>query len=140
MSDLPPVGAHLVTPRGWYNHHGIHIGHGRVVHYSGFCEWFHRGPVEEVSLEEFTLGQPYWVKKNRRQRFTAAEIVTRARSRLGENSYDLFRNNCEHFCEWCVAGRSWSAQAEAWLKFPFVTLMALLRRGAPRTTMVALQA
>ena len=25
-----------------------------------------------------------------------------ARSRLGERSYRILTNNCEHFCEWCL--------------------------------------
>jgi hypothetical protein len=28
----------------------------------------------------------------------------RARMRVGENRYQLLRNNCEHFCEWCLRG------------------------------------
>ena len=30
-----PLGAHLVTPRCGYTHHGIHVGDGQVVHYMG---------------------------------------------------------------------------------------------------------
>jgi hypothetical protein len=39
--------------------------------------------------------------------------LLRARSRLGENRYDIFRNNCEHFCEWCLSGVSRSRQLES---------------------------
>ena len=33
--DEPPLAAHLVTPRTLYSHHGIYVGGGRVIHYSG---------------------------------------------------------------------------------------------------------
>lgn len=26
---------HILTPRGVYSHHGIYIGHGKVIHYDG---------------------------------------------------------------------------------------------------------
>jgi hypothetical protein len=44
--------------------------------------------------------------------------MRRARSRLGENRYGLLRNNCEHFCEWCVQGIPRSYQVERALQFP----------------------
>jgi hypothetical protein len=31
----PPIGAHIVTPRRGYTHHGIYAGEGRVVQYGG---------------------------------------------------------------------------------------------------------
>jgi hypothetical protein len=112
MNEELPLGAHLVTPRGWYSHHGIHVGNGRVVHYSGFCHGLHRGPVEETSLADFTRGRGLVVRAHRKSRFGAHEIVARARSRLGENGYRLLGNNCEHFCEWCVTGNAHSEQVE----------------------------
>ena len=48
------IGAHLITPRCGYTHHGIYIGSGRVVHYAGLSRAaLTRRPVEEVSLTEF---------------------------------------------------------------------------------------
>ena len=52
-----PLGAHLVSLRRGYSHHGIHIGAGKVVHYAGFSSGLHRGPVEEVMLAEFAAGR-----------------------------------------------------------------------------------
>jgi hypothetical protein len=51
----PPLGAHLSTSRCGYTHHGVYAGHRRVVHYSGLSGFWHRGPVEEVSLSRFAL-------------------------------------------------------------------------------------
>jgi len=46
----PPLGAHLVTPRRGYAHHGIYLGRGRVVQYGGVFLGLRRGPVEEVAF------------------------------------------------------------------------------------------
>ena len=112
-----PLGAHLVTPRRGYTHHGIHVGGGRVVHYAGLCSGRHRGPVEEVSLACFAQGCKVSVRPTH-ARYAAQEVVDRARSRLGEDRYQLSRNNCEHFCEWCISGESRSQQVERILAYP----------------------
>jgi hypothetical protein len=49
----PPLGAHLTTSRRGYTHHGMYVGDGRVVHYSGLSGFWQCGPVEEVSLTRF---------------------------------------------------------------------------------------
>jgi len=46
----PAPGAHLVTQRSGYEHHGIYVGNGRVVHYAGFAGSLHLGPIEETTL------------------------------------------------------------------------------------------
>jgi len=124
MNDDLETGAHLVTPRGWYEHHGIYVGDGRVVHYAGYCHGLHTGPVEEVSLEQFCAGHGFALRLHARSGYTPTEIVERARSRIGERRYDLLANNCEHFCEWAIMGRSSSVQVERLLASP----LALLRR------------
>lgn len=39
-----------------------------------------------------------------------AEVIHRARSKLGEKQYCPFTNNCEHFAMWCKTGKSSSDQ------------------------------
>jgi hypothetical protein len=107
------VGAHLITSRRGYSHHGIYVGAGKVVHYAGFSSGLHRGPVEEVTLAEFAAGRAVQVRAAEDVHYSAAEIAARARSRLGENRYRLTTNNCEHFCAWCVHGESRSEQVES---------------------------
>lgn len=114
MSDNLPLGAHLVSPRRGYLHHGVYAGNGRVIHYGGFNRMFSKRPVEEVALQEFTLGRGLTVKPWVAPRFVGTAAVERARSRLGENDYRLFSNNCEHFAEWCISGASRSPQVDAW--------------------------
>lgn len=124
----PALGSHVVTPRRGYLHHGIYVGSGRVVHYSGLAYGLRRGPVEEISLAGFTNGRSIRVRASARpSRFEGCEVVRRARSRVGENSYRLFSNNCEHFCEWCVYGEHRSYQVDALLRQPARALRALVR-------------
>jgi hypothetical protein len=121
----PPLGAHLQTLRRGYTHHGIYVGRGRVVHYSGLSGFWHCGPVEEVPLSRFAVGRAVQVVDQDRASYSPQEIVRRARSRIGENDYRLLTNNCEHFCNWCVWGVSRSAQAERRWLVPFRALLTL---------------
>jgi len=122
-----PPGTHLVSDRILYAHHGIYVGDGRVVHYAGLANGWESGPVEEVSLEQFANGERVFASAHSSRSFSAAEIVARARSRLGENMYSLFRNNCEHFSQWCVTGRRRSRQVSIWMSLPARLLRAVFR-------------
>ena len=121
-------GTHVVAARTLYAHHGIYLGNGRVVHYAGLCNGWQSGPVEEVSLEQFANGERVLAIKHSSRSFSNSEVVARARSRLGENMYHILRNNCEHFCEWCVTGHKRSWQVHKWMSLPRRLLRAVFRR------------
>jgi hypothetical protein len=125
-SDLP-LGAHVITSRRRYLHHGIYVGGGSVIHYSGWVRGLHRGPVEEVPLDQFTCGGTLWVRCRAPHHFDPIEVIRRARSRVGEDHYRVFSNNCEHFCEWCLHGEHRSYQVEALLSLPARILEAAVR-------------
>jgi hypothetical protein len=110
--EEPHPGAHIISPRRGFLHHGIYIGNGRVVHYAGLAYGLFGGPVEEVSLARFARGRSVWTRWRRCPAFDRAEVVRRARSRVGEDRYQILHNNCEHFCEWCIDGESRSYQIE----------------------------
>ena len=114
------MGSHLVTPRLGYTHHGIYVGGDRVVQYGALAHQLNRQPVEEVSLARFAHGRPVRVRFHESLLFDASEVIQRARSRIGEDSYSLLRNNCEHLCEWCLYGVSRSYQVERALALPRV--------------------
>jgi len=114
VSD-PQVGAHLVTPRRGYTHHGIYAGDGTVLHYAGLSRAMRGGPVEIVTLSAFAHGRPVYVACRSVLAFAAGEVLKRAHSRLGENEYHLIRNNCEHYVAWARYGVNRSAQVEQWL-------------------------
>nr|WP_260433895.1 lecithin retinol acyltransferase family protein [Burkholderia sp. Bp8998] len=142
-------GAHLVSDRGGYSHHGIYVGNGRVVHYAGLCTSLHRGPIEEVTLERFAAGHAVRVVPHPYAAYAGRAAVLRARSRLGENRYRLLTNNCEHFCTWCVEGTGHSEQVRTCVmhprtafRFALSVCRALLeaRRAGGRCTTVAIAA
>ena len=116
-SELP-VGAHIVTRRHGYTHHGIYAGAGKVVHYAGLSRGLRRGPVEENSLSSFAAGYPVSVVSGVPSNFEGREVARRARSRIGEDNYRILTNNCEHFCEWCLRGQPRSYQIDACLAIP----------------------
>lgn len=59
--------------------------------------------------------------------YSPEETVQRAKSRLGENSYNLVTNNCEHFAIWCKTGVSKSTQVDNILKFLVKVTIPVIR-------------
>lgn len=116
MTEALRLGTHLKVSRGIYSHHGIYVGNGNVVHYSGFAEMFKKGKIELTSIDDF-MGEAkdlFRVKYSSKCAvFSDDEICERALSRLNENNYSLVTNNCEHFATWCVTGVERSDQVEA---------------------------
>ena len=106
------LGTHLTSPRRGYVHHGIYAGDGRVIHYAGFHRAFRRGPIEEISLEQFARGRGVQAAPASAAHFGGSEVVARARTRLGENRYRVWTNNCEHFVHWGLSGTPRSTQVE----------------------------
>lgn len=123
----PPLGAHLLSLRTGYFHHGIYVGSRRVVHYAGLSGSLHAGPVEEVSLERFAANKPVWIRYRSAPRFDSKETVDRARARIGECRYRVLTNNCEHFCNWCLYGEHRSDQVRNYLVHPLVALNMCIR-------------
>lgn len=129
VEELIP-GTEVIVKHPLYWHHGIYAGKGRVIQYAG---WFHsaHGLLEEVSMEEFTQGQAFAIGQRPADHRRGGEVVRRARSRLGEQCYDLLRNNCEHFCNWCHTGQARSSQIEA-LSKPQLVLYGVLQGARTR--------
>lgn len=113
-TNEPDIGAHLVTLRIGYTHHGIYIGSGNVIHYSGLAAdlTLTSGVIEETTLEAFSNGCDYTIKTYTNPRFTGLLVAERPKSRLGEDSYNIYSNNCEHFCEWCINNDHRSEQVD----------------------------
>ncbi|CAH3022845.1 unnamed protein product [Porites evermanni] len=133
-SDGIQAGDHLVLERKYYVHHMLCTfsgdNHVIVIHYSGpawgisrasRCTSFKdvgvKGEIEEkmFSFEKLVEQQ---VKKiiwpAQLKRFSAKEVIKRAFTRLGENWYDILKNNCEHFVTWSMCGLKVSLQIEQW--------------------------
>ncbi len=104
-------GTHLSVSRGLYDHHGIALGDGRVIHYSGEVARKRDARIRIDSVDAFAAGD--WVEVVSYGSCDAAHVVlARAYSRLGEDGYALFGNNCEHFARWCKTGDARSHQVE----------------------------
>lgn len=113
-------GLHLMVSRGLYTHHGIYIGGNQVIHYAGFAEAFKKGAIEQTSVESFLGGVDNFQVVNYpsyKNTYAPEEIVHRAESCLGEDDYNLFFNNCEHFACWCVTGKARSQQVQEIMQY-----------------------
>jgi Lecithin retinol acyltransferase len=106
------VGAHVIIGRTLYSHHGIYIGENKVIHYSGLSDGLSAGPIEITTLESFVQDGDLTIRTYSAPKYTSDHAVRRAKSRLGENKYDLHANNCEHFCTWVVMDTRGSAQVD----------------------------
>jgi lecithin:retinol acyltransferase len=127
-TELVP-GTRLLVSRRGYRHHGIYAGSGRVIHYAGRgC--YPLGCIEEIPLQQF-VGRRALRVGIAPDVLRGSDIVERARSRLGECQYDLLRNNCEHFCNWCELGAPRSLQVES-LALPIRLLLRLALTVEPR--------
>lgn len=58
------------------------------------------------------LNQIVYTKAEKIHLYTPEETIRRAKQRIGENGYNLFCNNCEHFALWCKTGVSMSFQVQ----------------------------
>ncbi|BAQ65749.1 lecithin retinol acyltransferase family protein [Geminocystis sp. NIES-3709] len=93
---------------GVYQHHGIDVGDGSVIHYRKPSEI-----IEQTSFETFSKNNRVYVRQYPDGfSFIPEVVVKRSWSRLGENKYNLLFNNCEHFATWCKIGISESKQIE----------------------------
>ena len=99
------TGSHIKTKRMFYEHHGIYIGEGLVIHYAF-------DGIRVDTMEKFSRGEPVKKVPHSDSPYTGDEIRERAFSRLGEEEYDLVLNNCEHFANWCCMGEEESEQVE----------------------------
>lgn len=109
VEDPMKRGDHVLIRRFGYTHHGIYLGDGTVIGYSGEPWRKCDARICHTSIEEFARGGRVQVR-HYGARHDAEVTVARAESRIGETDYDLLRNNCEHFACWCVTGQSQSSQ------------------------------
>lgn len=133
------AGSHIKVSRGFYEHHGIYDGLGNVIHYAGFSEPFIKECVLETSLEDFLEGCERFSivdYADYDRLYSAAEVVYRAKQRIGENNYNLIFNNCEHFACWCITGKKQSKQVESVMTN--ATLIAMSSRIIPSLTSTTL--
>lgn len=105
------IANHIFCYRIGYTHHGIDLGDGTVIHYTGEPGQQANAAVCRTPIDHFMRGcelhvQPYGTCD------PPEVVIERAHSRLGESKYDLVFNNCEHFAVWCKTGTARSPQVK----------------------------
>lgn len=92
-------GDHIYCHRkGFYSHHGIYAGYGKVWEYDG--KTLVDAHVQLSDLDDFTEGERL-NRLNYDADFPPEEILRRAASKNEAGDYDLLRNNCMHYAFWC---------------------------------------
>lgn len=129
-------GTHLMVNLRWYQHHGISLGDGRVVHFGRGVFDMVNACIEVVSEDVFSAGKQIKVVESP-AKFEPDVIVRRALDRVGERDYELFENNCEHFVGWCRTGKIASRQASIFETMIRQSAAAGTRATVGRQLMVA---
>jgi hypothetical protein len=96
-------------------HCGIYEGNNSIIHFAPLDSSKTKGDaiIHRSTLEEFSNGSPYIVIEFPPEKcLPPEESIQRACSRLGEKTYNLFLNNCDHFATWCKIGEHRSLQID----------------------------
>lgn len=93
----PSKGDHIMVQRTLYAHHGIYENVNRVYQYDKGAG------VNVVSLEDFADGDKVIVYSEG-SHYSPDQIIKRAKSRVGEDKYNILWNNCQNLATWCRLG------------------------------------
>ena len=93
-----------------YSHHGIDMGDGTVIHFSGEPLRPAHARIIRSDYDTFSEGAPCHVVRYRKPLRTPCEVVAAAEAMLSAGSYCVLRNNCEHFATYCKTGVTRSYQ------------------------------
>lgn len=113
----PKPGAQIRVDRGTYFHHGIYIGNAQVIAFgegdaSRDIGQPSENKIEEISLAGFLRGGLVQVRSyslaEKLLLNKSAKTIETARSLLGTGGYDIMKNNCEHFSNYCAFGVKYS--------------------------------
>ena len=99
------IGDHIRVKRPYYYHHGVYVGDGMVIHFTGEQNDSVLEPekvlVRKTTLEFFANGEIVEKAKpgffEKRYVKNAKNIVEEAEKLIGEGNYDFLHNNCEDF-------------------------------------------
>ncbi len=110
-------GDHIYVKRlhGLYYHHGIDMGDGTVIHFSGEPLNGKLAKVCQVPLEEFLNGEEARFVEYGRESgvLDPLETVALAQQQLDNEGYNVLFNNCEHFATYCKTRRKMSGQVRS---------------------------
>jgi len=116
INRLQPADAIVLRKKfmGMVDHFAIFLGYNHF-NQPQFVANFTKGiqliPQNEIE-EQLTKYVPERVEKFNGNDFQRQSAIQRAFSRIGENNYGLFSNNCEHFKNWVHLGKEISEQVD----------------------------
>jgi len=111
--ELVLPGDHIYVKRKtrFYTHHGIYIGEGKVIHFTGSVREKVDPEVCETDLARFLKGETL-KRRNYQKRLSATETICIAKKQLSNKNFSMIWNNCEHFATYCTTGKKKSRQVK----------------------------
>lgn len=118
-------GDHLRVRRLLYDHHGIYVGNGAVVHYADPDGGKTNPSVRCDTLERFAIGDQIEVVPHANS-LPSWIVVQRALGLVGRKNYSMTAENCEHIATWSKSGVATSFQVAAGIAIGACVLMGVL--------------
>lgn len=123
LAVSPFAGLHVSVPRrgGAYRHHGVLVGDGTVVHFTGEPLAQRGCSVAHTSFTEFVKDSdpgellqhfPQWRGMDPVPCLLPNLVALRALHVVGAGDYSLFGRNCEHFGTWAQCSAMLSGQVD----------------------------
>lgn len=137
MTTAPEIHPHIKVWRSFYWHHGIDMGDGTVIHFTGEPGRRLDAAVRRTTLEHFLRGGEVCSVRHQ-QPLPADEVRVRATRCLGHTGYSILWRNCEHFARWCTVGRHESRQVRDALAGTFAVGFAVAGAVARRQGLLLL--
>ena len=114
----PTYGDQIRVNRKMYYHYGIYVDDSTIINFASKEEGHELDPnyacVCISNLQEFLKGGNLEVRTYSEEELkikrSPQDIVNYAFLNLGRKGYNLISNNCEHFANECVFGKSESLQ------------------------------
>lgn len=126
------AGDHIKVRRagGLYTHHGIDMGDGTVVHFSGEPLRMKDAVVCRIEMADFLQGGQARVVDHGGAALPAEAVMKNAGAMLGMRDYHPIFNNCEHFASYCKTGLRESRQVRRAAKAAAAVAVTALVMGA----------
>jgi cell wall-associated NlpC family hydrolase len=105
----------IFVDHGLYKHFGIYINDDCVIHYDGKIDdkFLRDMSIRQTNMDRFLAGKTnFQIYNSKNYNIDPLDVVSRAKSRIGEEKFNLIFNNCEHFGIWCKTGVSKSKQID----------------------------
>jgi len=128
-------GDHIYVMRkgGSYSHHGIDLGNGYVVHFTGEPGSKRDAQVEMTTKAEFLNGgREHVMRYNFYSAASPDVVVERALASVGDKGYNLAFNNCEHFATTCKHGTPVSLQVTGFALGVGLATLSIIRETTGR--------